>query len=236
MAATPIEFDFPAGQTLAVDLFAAPAGGAAIASALAATEQTAPGTYRITHSGAQTGVLKGIIKIGGTRAGAFFVHVAADDTTVYVAVDSYLEALNLDAAVSEVEGGGGGEGGTHTTSIVPVTREHKIGEPSPIGVAAYVDADFVHAFTFAGDLRGEEFTFAVETSPGKEDIAADYDPSISYDAGDDQTTITPTIARANHTVANLGEHQYALRHVSGTNAPIARGSYHIEYAPDSVDA
>src|SRR5690606_13899905 len=102
------------------------------------------------------------------------------------------------------------------------------------GVAAWIDADFQHAFQFRGDLRGETFTFAVETAPGREDIAADYEPAISYDADSDVTTITPTIGRAHHTAAALGTHQYALRHVSGTNAPIARGDYHIQYAPDSV--
>lgn len=136
-------------------------------------------------------------------------------------VDEHLDTL--------VAGGGGG--GTTTNNIIPVTRQHRVGDPVPIDVAAFIGADFTHNFLFTGDLTGETFTFAVETAPGREDVAADYAPVVAYNAGTNQTTITPTIGRANHTAEAL--HSYALRHVSGTNAPIARGDYAVSYAADA---
>ncbi len=120
---------------------------------------------------------------------------------------------------------------TAPTAIVPVMRQHRVGDPSPITVAAFVGADFSHPFKFAGDLTAETFTFAVESSPDRLDIVADLAPVATYDAAKDQTTITPTIDKANHTAEAI--HSYALRHVSGTNAPIARGDYVIAYAPDN---
>ena len=79
MATTPIQFDFPSGQTLTLDLYAATNLASAVATGKSCTEVAGTGSYSCDVTEALTGLHKAIIEVGGARVGAFFVDLA--DTT-----------------------------------------------------------------------------------------------------------------------------------------------------------
>ena len=102
MPTTPLEFTAPSGLTLTADLVD-PSDDSIVIDDGAATEQTnAKGQYRIDHTGSETGVHLLVISTGSAVIGRAWVDIEADDTNVYRAVASYVEALRLDASVSDI--------------------------------------------------------------------------------------------------------------------------------------
>ena len=79
MATTPVKFDFPSGQTLTLDLYAATDLTLAVATGKSCTETSGTGSYSCNVTEALTGLHKAIIEISGSRVGSFWVYMA-DDT------------------------------------------------------------------------------------------------------------------------------------------------------------
>jgi len=93
MPTTIVEFTAPTGLTLNADMVDPSDDSLVIDTAPAIEETNALGQYRIDHAGSETGVYLLVIKIVDATIGRQWIYIAADDTSVYRGVDSYLQAV-----------------------------------------------------------------------------------------------------------------------------------------------